>query len=173
MSDEEDGDEDARHRAGIVHHAQDSEIPSPVLAGGDIGEDGVARRAAHLAAAIQQAEGDHPLPGEGDGIAGVRDAAQEIARPDEDFALADAVGNVAGDGLGDGDDGIPETVDQSDDLHVRAEHAREEERPDGEDHVGAGVVEEGGDREDADGPPRLSLVDGVGIHVGGVYRNGK
>jgi hypothetical protein len=136
----------------MVHRALEAEGAAEVLARRDLGQERVARRAAHaLADAVHDPHGQHVPGGRGRRDQRARDRRERVAGDDERLAPPHAVGDAARDDLGQAGHGLREALDEAHESGARSEHAGQERREQRIDHLAAGVGEEADEPETPDG----------------------
>ena len=114
-------DQRPQHSARGISHPVEA-VGAPVVSGvAEVGDEGIAGRGAHpLAKAVGDAGDQHLRPAEGGRQEQLADGGEAVARSDERLPQGQAVGVPAGGDLHQAGGALGETLDDTEDGHLRA-----------------------------------------------------
>ena len=113
-----------------------------------LGDQRVARRAANaFADAVEAARREHPAGGRREREQRLRERREPVAQDRQQLALAEPVADRAREHLRDRRDGLGRAFEQADGGHAGAEHADQEHRQQGVDHLRGDVHEQADEAE--------------------------
>ena len=148
--DDDQGDDQAQHRAGGVGGAVEAKGQSALALVDAVGHQGVARRGADpLAHAVGPAHGGDGAPGVGEVEEGLGQGRQAIAGHGQPLARPQPVRQPAGKDLEQAGRRLGDALDQADDAGPDAQHVGQEQGQDVDDHLAGDVGQKAGQ---ADGP---------------------